>query len=145
MLSTIFTISCTKWALTMDHWHSDPSIQVSTTTITYYLLSPILPNFLRTISRLNCLKIDSFPDISVPSPHPSSYHYSHGTNLSLIHCLVSLHLSTCISSTYSVWGVYTHLKRDGSPENCGGDDAQNYMNSILQSPLWWRWSCLLHA
>ena len=46
------------------------------------LLSPILPNFLRTIPRLNCLKIDAsglilefielFLKISVSSPHASS-------------------------------------------------------------------------
>ena len=48
-----------------------------------HLLSPILPNFLRTISRLNCLSIDGsnydrntldFSDISVPSTYASSYH-----------------------------------------------------------------------
>ena len=78
------------------------------------LLSPILPNLLRTIPLLNCLKIysskDSFSDwngldFSLKSAFLHLMHLPtiNHLDLSLIknfHCLVSVHLSTCVGSIY---------------------------------------------
>jgi hypothetical protein len=78
-----------------------------------HLLSPILPNLLRTISRLNCLTIDASKldwntlDSSLtsallhlmhlPTINHIAYHLS-----KISHSLISLHLSTCIDSIYSI-------------------------------------------
>ena len=112
VLSTISAISSIKWTIAITSNNID------------HQLSHMLPNFLRTISRLNCLAIDvasesgkywdlldSFPVISVSLPHASFYHLSHRptSHLSQIsHCLVSLHVSICFGLIYK---VSSHLKR----------------------------------
>ena len=85
-----------------------------------HLLSPILSNFLPSISRLNCLAIKALDhswdtlDSSLSSAflhlmrlptinHIDLSHISHISEIS--HCLVSLYLSICFDSIYRIWRV----------------------------------------